>query len=222
MADTPVQSGSETYEHEVRTAGPQMPIPPRAVNLPPSLIDLSAHYNTALSDEVHGKPGNTLATLPSGVNAFGDVLFDVRGLIQLAGSHSLSTTHLIFPEAVTDIAVGCAGAHLHALHASAWSTAVGTEIGAYVLHYVDGHTVRIPLRYGSNVVDWWYSPTNPLPSNAEIAWVGGNPRTQMMGLGLRLCHYTWQNPTPDIPIATLDFVSTLADAAPMLLAITLE
>jgi hypothetical protein len=43
-----------------------------------------------------------------------------------------------------------------------------------------------------------------------------------MGFTIRFFKYTWENPLPAVAITSLDFVSTIADSAPLLLAITLE
>jgi hypothetical protein len=199
---------------------PIAPIPARPDHAVPGMLDLSPYYNTALDDDVHGKPGNTLATLPHGVHAFAGVPFDVRGLTQLLGSHSAVTTHLAFPPSILGIPVNQAGSALHFLHASAWSTALDTPIGKYLVHYADGQTGSIPLLYGRNIADWWFAAQDPLPTDAQVGWAGENPRTRDMGFGVRVYVLTWQNPRPDATILSLDLISAVADAAPMLLAVT--
>src|SRR5262249_51503082 len=47
-------------------------------------IDLSAHYNLGLQESVDGLDGNNFAELPVGLQTFGDVRFDVRGILCLA------------------------------------------------------------------------------------------------------------------------------------------
>jgi hypothetical protein len=65
-------------------------IPPRDPKARPELIDLSAHYNAALTDSWHpasnmaGETGNDLAELPGGVQKLDGIEFDLRGLIHKA------------------------------------------------------------------------------------------------------------------------------------------
>ena len=56
-----------------------------------------------------------------------------------------------------------------------------------------------------------------------IAWEGPQERWKdRPGYGVRLYKMTWKNPHPDRVIKAIDFVSTMEDSAPFLLAITLE
>ena len=43
-----------------------------------------------------------------------------------------------------------------------------------------------------------------------------------MNRRIRLFRVTWDNPSPDVEIRTLDFVSLMRVAAPFLVAITVE
>src|SRR5438093_3888533 len=63
------------------------------------LLDLSEQYNGLLADSWQGFPGNHLAELPTGVQKFAEVPFDVRGVIQLRGLDF----PFRFPEKVADI-----------------------------------------------------------------------------------------------------------------------
>lgn len=60
-------------------------IPARLALAPASLLDLTPYYNASLQKTWHdNNTGNNLAALPRGLLQFSDVLFDVRGLVQLA------------------------------------------------------------------------------------------------------------------------------------------
>jgi hypothetical protein len=63
------------------------PIPARAADAGNHLIDLTGYYHGALTETWHqgGLPNNTLANLPSGIQIFGGIEFDVRGVVQLSG-----------------------------------------------------------------------------------------------------------------------------------------
>ena len=187
------------------------------------MVDLSDHYLNSLDDEIHAKPGNTLSTLPRGVQAFQGTPFDVRGVIQLAGRDSLQITGVDYPQAVQGIGVHHTGQRLHFLHAAAWNPEDGNlEIGHYALHYANGESKRIPILYHTNVSDWWVRPGDEPPTGAQVAWEGSNPRTEEIGYRLRLFRYTCQNPLPEVEIETMDFVSQLVHSAPMLVAVTIE
>ena len=108
---------------------------------------------------MHAKPGNDLSSLPKGVQEFGGMPFDVRGLIQLAGSRSVEITGVIYPEAVRGIKVYRKGQHVHFFHSAAWHAEAGTVIGEYAIHYADGQTKTFPL------------------SINRMSWTGGKART---------------------------------------------
>ena len=75
----------------------------------PNLVDLSDYYDTSLDDDWFQHPGHDLQDVPRGVQVLGGTPFDVRGLIQLAGSKSLDVTGVVFPEAVKGIKVNRKG-----------------------------------------------------------------------------------------------------------------
>src|ERR1039458_8961987 len=85
-----------------------LPLPLRDPKARPELIDLSAHYNAALTDSWHpasnmaGETGNDLAELPRGVQKLDGIEFDLRGLIQVSGS-GRQNSRGPFPEAGSSI-----------------------------------------------------------------------------------------------------------------------
>jgi hypothetical protein len=198
------------------------PIPPRSPQAGPDLVDLSTHFNASLDDDWFQHPGHDFQELPRGVQVLGGVAFDVRGLIQLAGSQSLEVTGVVFPEAVKGISVNRKGRRLHFLQACGWSADEGARLGEYVVHYADGSTRNAPILYQRNVMDWWVRPEDAPPTEAQEVWRGSNPATRAMGLAIHVIKYTWENPLPDVEIRTIDFVSDVTAAAPHLLAITVE
>jgi hypothetical protein len=216
------ESSSQSNRHEIRKAKPEASIPVRSAGATAGMVDLSDYYNTALDDNVHGKPGNTLDSLPKGVQKLGSTMFDIRGLIQLAGSKSKEITEIIYPKAVNGIPVHYKGQHAHFLHAAAWSIQDGTKIGDYIINFKGGQRVSVPIHYKQNIMDWWGRLENESPAGAAVAWKGDNERTLSMGFYIRLFNYTWKNPFPELEIETIDFVSEVVDSAPFLIAITIE
>jgi hypothetical protein len=196
------------------------PIVPRSPQASLDLVDLSEYYTSSLDDNWFCHAGHDLRDLPKGVQEFGGVTFDVRGLIQLAASKSLEVTGVVFPEAVKGIAVDRTGQRLHFLQACFWSTDEGAKLGDYVIHYADGQTKTAPILYGRNIMDWWVRPEGGQLAEAEVVWRGSNPATRSMGLTTALSKYTWENPLPEVEISTIDFISDLIEAGPFLVAIT--
>lgn len=85
---------------------------------------------------------------------------------------------------------------------------------------------------GEHVFDWWYplfkTGINPrqfkMAPGTERAWTGSNPfiREIWPGESLILYKSTFDNPRPDVPITSLDYVSTMTLTAPFLVALTVE
>jgi hypothetical protein len=198
------------------------PIVARSADASPDLVDLSKFYDASLDDDWFQHYGHDLQDVPRGVQTLGGVPFDVRGLIQLAGTQSMDVTGVVFPEAVEGIPVNRKGRRLHFLQACGWSAEVGAKLGDYIIHYADGQTRRAPILYGRNVMDWWARPGEGSPSEAQEVWRGSNPATRAEGFSTHLIKYTWDNPLPDVEITTIDFVSDVIAAAPNLVAITVE
>jgi hypothetical protein len=198
------------------------PIMPRSSQANLDLVDLSDHYNASLDDNWFCHAGHDLRDVPKGVQVFGGVAFDVRGLIQLAASKSLDVTGVVFPETVKGIKVNRTGQRIHFLQACFWHADEGAKLGEYVIHYVDGRTKTAPILYGRNVMDWWVGPEGGQLAEAEVVWRGSNPATRSIGFTTQLTKYTWENPLPEVEISTIDFVSDLIEAGPFLVAITVE
>ena len=188
-------------------------IPPRDPQTPAELIDLSAFYNAGLKEHWNDRTDNDndLSELPSGLQMFGGVKFDVRGIVQLAGL-GINKIEPGYPESVNGIAVDRQCSCLHFLQATGWWMKGGTQVGSYIVHYSDGQHCEIPIVYGKDVRDWQADQAKDL-ERASTAWRGRNQR---------LLQSTWENPRPQIEITTIDYVSAMTTAAPFLIAITAE
>ncbi len=203
-------------------------IPARDAKAGPRLIDLTGKYNGVLTEPWHpdanGLPAgaNHLGSLPRGVQKLGDVDFDVRGVVQVTGTQA-EFAGAAFPDAVTGIKVGRKCKRLHFLHATGWRAEEGTTIGQYVLHYAEGETARLNIVYGVDARDWWVSGNEPKEAkSAKVAWSGSNPASEAAGTSVRLFKRTYENPRPELRLETLDLVSSQADSAPFLVALTVE
>lgn len=201
---------------------PQHEYPRRAATASAAQLDLTPHYNARLDEDWHltGSPLNSFATLPSGLVELAGIPFDVRGLVQVAGT-GLRPESTGYPWGVTNIAVGRACRTLHFLGACGYAGGVepGTIAGQYRLRYADGSVAELHIRIGDNTADWWAESAGQFSaSGATVAWTGTNPA----GRSVRLFHQAWINPHPEREITTLEFVSARHAPAPFLLAITLE
>ena len=217
---------STTVEPPVETAQPRQ-FPPRDANAPERLLDLTLFYNATLTESWHsrttGAIANNLAELPSGLQTFAGVEFDVRGVVQL-GSTSRSATN--FPAAIKGIAVHQKCRRLHFLHAAAFGNArqEGKEIGSYIIHYASSPMrLEIPIVYGEAVRDWHKLEGEPEPGkDLKVVWTGENELSKSQGRSLRLFLTTWTNLVPDMEIDSIDYVSEMSIAAPFLIAITAD
>jgi tetratricopeptide (TPR) repeat protein len=216
-----------------RTVAAILEIPPRNPSLPARLIDLSRYYTAGIYDGRgwHGDPPEHLRFLPETFRARDGIDFDIRGLVQVNTGVFPDTGRPIergkdlnqmygksYPDGVTGVPVGMETQALHFLVGAAHSSRArnGTEVARLVIRYEDGGTVTLPLRLGEDVVDW-VRGENPgcAIDVSRVAWIGPRP---LKVLYLK----TWRNPEPRRKVASFDFVSAKALAAPFLVAATAE
>ena len=193
------------------------PIIKRSHDATSDMIDLTDYYHASLDDDWFNHSSHDLHDVPKGVQCLGETYFDVRGLICLGGAHSLEITGLALPEEIRGIPVNRKGKEVHFLHACAFSCPRGTQIGEYVMNYEDGSSVNAPIVYGVNVIDWWESD---IVSDARIAWIGSHAAARDHDKQTRLVKFEWVNPHQELEIVSFDFVSSLADPAPFLVAVS--
>jgi hypothetical protein len=202
--------------------------PSRDPDTPLAAIDLSAFYNVPLSDPLlAGEGNNDLSELPTGSQVFAGTTFDVRGKIIVIGrAPDDPYPWQAIPDQVRGIAIGRRLERLHFLQAAgsrSHDIPAGQRIGHYRVQYSDGRFAEIPIRYHLDTCDWWeldHLPTQ-LPE-AVVAWRGANPRSRAEDRTIRLFKRTWENPFPDLEVASLDFVAENAETHPFLIALTAE
>jgi len=200
-------------------------------------VDLQPQANQKLADNFgSGREGNNLAELPKGEQTFEGVKFKIEdGLIQL-GSKLLKEQR---PDKVEGIKVGKTFAKLHILHATCYGNGsmIGQEgkegdplfvpddtlIAEYKVHYEDGSTEVIPVAYGQDVRDWWFTDNSKGVTRGKVAWKGDNELAKSFGGRVRLYLSTWENPKPAKKVVDIDYVKGKdTPAAPFCLAMTLE
>ncbi len=195
-------------------------IPGRPPEAGPAQLDLSTLYNAPLTQPWHSAiTNNDLSALPQGLQTLQGRSFDIRGVVQLAGTAEAYLRRL-YPDSVRGITVHQNVRQIHFLQSTGWTVADGTQIAYYLIHFEDETRRLVPVVYGYDVRNWWPQPNEPPdPSTGlHLAWQGPGTNTNSRRLYLT----SWINPQPDIPVQTIDFISTLSDAAPFLIAITLD
>jgi hypothetical protein len=190
------------------------------------MLDLTSAYNAALAEDWLSQDprvaGNNLAKLLPGTQTRVGTEFDIRGVVQLS-SKMLQELQPNFPDKLTGISVGKPCRKLHFVHGAAWAAPQGATIAKLVMHRADGSEVRVPIRYGNDVLQWWRGRNEVVEPGLTIAWTGTNEaQKRQPGASLQLFKTTWTNSSPDLVIGSIDYVSEMSDAAPFLLAITIE
>ena len=115
------------------------------------------------------------------------------------------------PREVTGIAIDRKADVLFFLHAfnlkQAWKPRnperdVAPVLFKYVVHYADGSTADVPVRYGLGA-DHWISKEPAGLKDAMVAWsaplANGEP-----GDRAAIYQMQWNNPHPELPIASVD------------------
>jgi hypothetical protein len=187
-----------------------------------TFIDLQAKANQNLSEDLHEAQGNNLENVPRGEQKMAGTSFKIgEKMIHLKSEHVADA-----PEKVEGIAVDATFDELRILHSTGYGEVEplmedGTEIGAYVVHYADKTTERIPIVYGEDVRDW-YDWNRTDVKRGKIAWTGTNAASEGNQRHIRLFALDWNNPHPEKTVATIDVESKVTQCDPFVLAITLE
>jgi hypothetical protein len=160
-------------------------------------VDLQPKTNQKLKEPFHGSTdANNLAELKQGKQTLDGLKFNIgEGLIQLANENLKATGHSVDDD---------------------------TVIAKYLVHYADKSTETIEIAYGKDVRDWWHHDDDKDPTRGKVAWKGSNEAAKSGGSSIWLFSLTWKNPKPDKKVVSIDYVSTLTEAAPFVVAMTLE
>ncbi len=201
-------------------------------------VNLKPYANQKRADNFgSGREGNDLKALREGGFTADGVSFKIgEGVVHL-GSKLLGTEK---PNKVEGIKVGQSGVKVHILHATGYGNgqtigeegkegdplfvADGTKIAEYKVRYDDGSTASIPVVYGQDVRDWWFTEKSKGVTRGKVAWQGDNELAKELRSRLRLYLTSWTNPHPEKRIASIDYVKVQEDspATPFCVAITLE
>jgi hypothetical protein len=150
-------------------------------------VDLQPQANQELTANFgSGREGNNLSELPKGEQTFKGLKFKVEDRFIQLGSELLRDPK---PDEVKGIKVGKTFAKLHILHSTLYGNgselgqegmpgdplfvAEGTKIGQYQVHYEDGTSEAVPIVYGQDVRDWWFTGVPKRVTRGKLAWERG-------------------------------------------------
>jgi hypothetical protein len=193
-------------------------IPAREPSAPPELVDLTRYYNGSLTGWMEVVEDKALADFRTDRTVIDGVSFDIRGVIQLA---SENYSMLNWPAYVTNIAVGLHCEGLAFLHGTVNAEADGVDVSNYIVHFENGSTNVLPITYGVHLLDWKEFDPEKIQSreNKQKSRASGKTSVVQKG-GTRLYVYYWTNPYPDLRIQCIDFVSSMTESSPFLVAVT--
>jgi WD40 repeat protein len=204
-------------------ASPRRPIPPRSPLAGPDQLDLTASYNVALNEswqpvERLEEVDLSLAALPSGLQTFAGVRFDVRGLIQLRRG---AVDCELFPERVT-APVTRRFTRLHVLHGGRWLEQEGTPVASLVLHYAKGTEATLPIFYGKHLraANAGQDRKAGIPLG-QLVWPSPVP-ADPKDVQPWLYQTTFTNPRPELEVERIEYVSKVGRCGPFLVAVTVE
>lgn len=198
-------------------------------------VDLRPVANQQLTDSMLATAGNDLSQLQAGVaesrnahKTLGGVPFDLGGVILVGPGETSGGNGTPVPVSreVDGIPINQKARRLHFLQGTHWHPRDGALIGSYVVNYVDGTRVPIPVHYGQDVVDWWTVDDNSsVAAQTRLAWVGSNGAAG--DRPIRLFLESWENPRPYVTIRSVDMVTGSQApgreaAAPFLAGLTVE
>jgi len=157
--------------------------------------------------------GDDLSAFPVGENTLAGVRYEVRdfktsplpGCIMLSGNGVKGR----MPEAVEGVPVGRKADALFFLHTfrqdKEWKPTDQAKeppaVFEYVVHYADGKTAAVPVKYGRGVGNWLAEKPQGLPE-AAVAWTA--PLTKDAARSAVVYQMQWTNPRPEVQIQSID------------------
>ncbi len=162
-----------------------------------------------------------LADLPRGLGWYGGIPFVIDKGAQAAIALAAQKGDML-PDAAWQIPVGAKVAGLSFLQTTSRPEKLLRDLydagnpqtpATYVIHYEDGSTLELPMRWNIEIADW---NTQFGCSMAPVAW----RHTAKDGTLVSLVAATWWNPKPQLAIQSIDFVSNHDKVQPVLLAVT--
>jgi hypothetical protein len=200
-----------------------VPAPPGKFNF----VEFKSLANQKLADSLGGD-GNDISDVKKGERTLGGVPFSIgNGFLHLGSKVAKDR-----PDKIEGIKVDKTCVKIHILHATQYGNAAegetqyvadGTKIAEYKIVYADDSTETIPVVYGEDVRDWWFTPNSKDVKRGKVVWKGDNEMAKGLDSRIRLYLTSWDNPHPDRKVATIDYLRVGdSAAAAFCVAITLE
>ena len=195
---------------------PQRPRPAEATS---RQLDLGEHYMSSgqalplinPAFPMYGSMGEKLTTLEG-------ITYDVRGIV---GVGLGPDKRVNWPLEVKGIPVRHKATKLHMLQACGYAGStggVGEKVGSYRLNYRNGTSAEIPILYGYDLQEH-HRKYHKVIENAKSQMVW---KSDAGSVPTSLFHRAYENPHPDLEIATIDLISTHDTVTPYVAAITVE
>lgn len=184
-------------------------------------VDLTDYYNKRSGS---WPAGSCWSVVPWGDHTYDGVPFECGGILEVTGIDAARRIGDMFPGRYTDIPVGQAAAWIHMVHGVGWKEADGVPIARLTIHYQNGQTSNLAIRYGVHVRNWWQEPSEMddrlSDPNSRVIWSAPNPEPVGRPITLRLYKTSFANPHPKWVITTLDLESLFTHATPVVVAVT--
>jgi hypothetical protein len=185
-------------------------IAPRDALADATMLDLSPYFDAVL----YLWDTQNFSSIAPGTHSWGGVKFDVRGKVQLMGQDQ---------RGVTGIPVGRKCAALYFLHGV--ERGFSSEIvSQFVIHYGGTNIATVPMVYGRDVASEYLGlKSEPSVTLTNLAVWQERISTNAPPRPFRGFYISrWDNPSPDQPVDTLDFVPGQNNRSAFLVAITLK
>lgn len=198
---------------------PGVAIPARNDAAPPRLLDLGPVYNQS-PWEVRNTFFNSVAGMeqtPLGVQRFGGIDFDVRGIVQLGSSDGGAETARRRIECLPVPATPVGAFHLLAENGLETSVPAGETLAELTLHYADGTRSSLPLRAGIELKSYGFDDS-AVPSvfaTYHLMWRAGGPFHEVLAPRL-------ENPAPERLVRCLDLAWLPRSGSFAVFAITVD
>ena len=185
-------------------------------------VDLTQHYNKK-SDSF--APGSSWSAAPWGERTYDGVPFELGGVLEVTGIDAARNLGDVYHGRYTGMPVENSGAWIHVVHGVGWKEADGMPIARLTLHYKNGRTSTMVIKYGVNVRNWWVESSEVDSRLADIdsrqIWSAPNPENVGRPVTLRLYKSSFPNPHPSWIVSTIDIESLFSHATPAVLAVTI-
>jgi hypothetical protein len=177
------------------------------------MLDLTYHY----TELAYSKSPGALPVLPPGTHSWQGIKFDVRGIARPGSLHWKNFAGITVLQKCSGIAFlyGDYGALTNASNDST----------ALVVHFANGHVETIPLVVGKDVASSMVDLNPPRLNLAMTNAVVWEKTISSKGVSRPYVVFyikKWDNPFPEVPVVTLDFIPPPTGADPFLVAITVR